>query len=102
MYTLGAILLLAVLLSTVVAVIDSVFEMAKVKTLITKLPVIGAHWALIISILMVWLLKAYPAGGWGLMFEEKWENIVANGAIVYGAIPLKDAVVAMVNKGLRA
>ncbi len=102
MYVLGAILLLAVLLSAVVAVIDSVLELAKVKAVVTKLPVIGAHWGLIISILMIWLLKAYPAGGWGLVFEEKWENIVANGAIVYGAIPLKDAVVAMVNKGLRA
>ncbi|CAB4363716.1 MAG: hypothetical protein F2681_05495 [Actinobacteria bacterium] len=102
MYTLGAILLLAVLLGGVVEVIDSVLELAKVKAIVTKLPVIGAHWALIISILMVWLLKSYPAGGWGLVFENKWENVVVNGAIIYGSIPLKDAVVSMVNKGLRA
>jgi len=29
-------------------------------------------------------------------------NVVINGAIVYGFIPLKDAVVSMVSKGLRA
>jgi hypothetical protein len=103
MYVLGAILLLAVLLGAVVAVIDSVLGLVKVKDVIAKVPVVGDHWALGVSILMIWLLGVYPAAGWGVLHtEERWINIVLNGAIVYGAIPLKDAVVAMVNKGLRS
>ncbi|MBI4882901.1 MAG: hypothetical protein HY826_02465 [Actinobacteria bacterium] len=102
MYTLGAILLLAVLLGAVVAVIDSVLDVAKLKDVVAKIPVIGAHWGLGISILMIWLLDLAPAAGWGVWMKDDWMNIVANGAIVYGAIPLKDAVVSMVNKGLRA
>jgi hypothetical protein len=34
--------------------------------------------------------------------QDDWMNIVANGAIVYAAIPLRDAIMSMVNKGLRA
>lgn len=100
MYVLGAILLLSALLGAVVAVIDSVLDLAKLKDTVAKIPVIGAHWALGISILMIWLIEVWPASGWGVAMEDDWMNIVANGAIVYAAIPLKDAVVAMVNKGL--
>lgn len=101
MYVLGALLLLAALLGAVVAVIDSIFGLVKIKDLIAKIPVIGEHWALIVSILMIWLLGVYPAAGWNVFHtEERWINIVINGAIVYAAIPLKDAVIALVNKGL--
>jgi len=51
---------------------------------------------------MIWLLDITPAAGWGLMLKDDWMNIVAGGAIVYGMIPVKDAVINMVNKGLRA
>ena len=102
MYTLGALLLLAVLLGAVTAVIDSVLGVLKVSDTIRKLPVIGTHWGLGISILMIWLLDITPAAGWGLMLKDDWMNIVAGGAIVYGMIPVKDAVINMVNKGLRA
>ena len=100
MYTLGAILLLAVVLSVVIAFIDSVFGLVKIKDLIAKIPVAGAHWGLAIGILMIWLINVFPAAWWGVSRQERWINIVMNGAIVYGAIPLKDAVVALVNKGL--
>jgi hypothetical protein len=39
---------------------------------------------------------------WGLGMTDQWMVYVANGAIVYGMVPLKDAVVSMVGKGLRA
>ncbi|MFM8266425.1 MAG: hypothetical protein ACKOA2_00155 [Ilumatobacteraceae bacterium] len=102
MYTLGAILLMTVLLGAVIAVIDSVLDLVKVRDTITKLPIIGAHWGLGISILMIWVIEVWPASGWGVLMEDRWMNIVANGAIIYGAIPLKDAVISMVGKGLRA
>ena len=81
---------------------DSVLETVKLKTVVHKIPVIGAHLGLGLSLLMVWGLELEPLGGWGLGHTEHWHHIVLNGAVVWGAIPLKDAVVNMVNKGLRA
>lgn len=102
MYTLGALLLYALLLGVAVAVIDSVLKLVGLQGVIAKLPVIGAHWALVISILMVWLIDANPIAGWGVTFSDDWMTYVANGAIILGIIPLKDAILNMVNKGLRA
>lgn len=106
MYTLGAFLLLAALLGAVITVIDSVLDTLKVKATIDKLPVIGANWGLLIAILMMWLLDSsgvgHPASGWGIVAEDDWVNIVANGAMVFAAVPLLKAVIGMVEKGLRA
>ena len=101
MYTLGALLLAAILLGAVVSVIDSVLRLVGLHGVIAKLPVIGAHWALIISILMVWLTDMNPIGGWGMSFGDDWMTWVANGAIIYGMIPVKDAAISMINKGFR-
>lgn len=102
MYTLGALLLLSVLLGAATGVIDSVLGLVGADKLIKQIPVIGAHWALLVAVLMVWLTDLNPISGWGVDFDERWMIIVANGAIIYGMGPLKDAVVSMVNKGLRA
>ncbi|MSO60083.1 MAG: hypothetical protein EXQ63_07130 [Ilumatobacteraceae bacterium] len=102
MYTLGALLLLAVLLGAVTGVIDSVLGIVGADKLIKQIPVIGAHWGILVAILMAWLTDTNPISGWGVDFSERWMVIVANGAIIYGMTPLKDAVVSMVNKGLRA
>ncbi|MFM9082803.1 MAG: hypothetical protein ACKOQ7_02710 [Actinomycetota bacterium] len=102
MYTLGALLLLSVLLGAVIAVIDSVLKLVGAHGIIAKIPVIGAHWSLIVAILMVWVTDANPIAGWGVTFSNDWMTYVANGAIILGMIPLRDAVVNMVNKGLRA
>ncbi len=104
MYTLGALLLMAVLLGAVIAVVDSVLGLIKLDSVIKNLPVIGAHWGLLISGLMIWLMDYYPAAHWlGDTFPaDMWIQVVANGAIIYGMIPVKDAVVSMVSKGLRA
>lgn len=102
MYTLGALLLLSVLLGAATGVIDSVLGLVQADKLIKQIPVIGAHWGLLVAVLMVWLTDLNPIDGWGVGFNERWMLIVANGAIIYGMTPLKDAVVSMVNKGLRA
>ena len=102
MYTLGALLLSALLLGAVVSVIESVLQLVGVHPVISKLPLIGAHLSLIIAIGMVWLLKMDPIAGWEVTFSDEWMTHVANGAIILGMIPLKDAVISMVNKGLRA
>lgn len=102
MYTLGALLLLSVLLGAATGVIDSVLGLVQADKLIKQIPVIGAHWGLLVAVLMCWLTDLNPITGWGVEFNERWMVIVANGAIIYGMGPLKDAVVSMVNKGLRA
>jgi len=102
MYTLGALLLSALLLGAVVSVIESVLHLVGAHGAISKLPLIGAHLSLIIAIGMVWWLKMNPIAGWGVTFADEWMTYVANGAIILGMIPVKDAVINMVNKGLRA
>lgn len=107
MYTLGALLLLTVLVGTVIAVVDSVLGLVGLGDTIKKLPVIGHHFGLIISVLVMWFLGATagnPISGWWDMSAavDDWAIYVANGAIVYGMIPLREAVVSMVGKGLRA
>ena len=102
MYTLGALLLLSLLLGAVISVIESVLTLIGIRATIGKLPIIGAHLSLIIAIGMVWLCDITTISGWGISFSDDWMTYVANGAIILGMIPLKDAVVNMVNKGLRA
>jgi len=102
MYTLGALLLLAVLLGSVIAVVNSVLSTVGLLAIIHKIPVVGAHWGLLVSIGMMWLLDINVAGGWIKGMTEEWVIIVVNGAIVYGMIPVKDAVISMVSRGLRA
>lgn len=101
MYTLGALLLAAILLGAVVSFIDSILRLVGLHGIIAKIPVIGAHWALIISVLMVWVTEVNLVANWGLSFPENWMVWVANGAIIYGMIPVKDAAISMINKGFR-
>ncbi len=102
MYTLGALLLLAVLLGSVIAVVNSVLGTVGLSAMIHKIPVVGAHWGLLVSIGMMWVLDINPIAGWIGGITDDWMIIVANGAIVYGMVPVKDAVVSMVNRGFRA
>jgi hypothetical protein len=82
MYTLGALLLSALLLGAVISVIESVLQVVGAHGVISKLPIIGAHLSLIIAIGMVWLLDMNPIAGWGVSFSDEWMTYVANGAII--------------------
>ena len=102
MYTLGYLLLAAALLGAVTTVVDSVLGTIQLSGIIRKIPIIGSNWNLIVAIAMVWVLEMNPISGWGLTFSDDWMTYCANGAIILGMIPLKDAVISMVNRGLRA
>ena len=101
MYTLGYLLLAALLLGAVTTVVDSVLGTVQLSGIIKKIPIVGSNWGLIVAIAMCWLLKMTPASGWGMAFDQDWQTYCANGAIVAGMIPVKDAVISMVNKGFR-
>ncbi len=102
MYVIGTFLLLAILLGAVMSVLDSVLDTLKVRNIVRGLPLIGANLTIIVSVLMVWLLKSSVLENWGWSTDKEWLSYVVNGAIVCGMVPVKDAVVNAINKGLRA
>ena len=102
MYVLGEFLLLSALLVAVLSVWNGLTSTLKLDGPIKMIPIFGSHQDLGIAILMVWTVGVSPAAGWGISTSHAWMNIVINGAIVYGFIPLKDAVISMVSKGFRA
>jgi hypothetical protein len=109
MYTLGYLLIAALLLGAVTTVVDSVLGTIQLSGIIKKIPIVGSNWGLIVAIAMCWVLKMTPADGWlprgtdgaVSVFTDDWMKYCANGAIVFGMIPVKDAVISMVNKGFR-
>ncbi len=98
----GELVLLAILLGAVTTVVDSVLGVVGLSAMIKKLPIIGANWTLIISIAMMAVIDLDVVGGWGIALTDDWMKWVANGAIVMGMVPVKDAVVSMISKGFRA
>jgi len=102
MYTVAALIVMAILLEAVMTVLHSVLGTVGLGDTIKKLPIIGANLTLGISILIVLLLKAYPLQAWNVSWTEDWKNMVVNGAVICGMIPLKDAVFGAIAKGMRA
>lgn len=106
----GELVLLAILLGAVTTVVDSVLGVVGLSKTIKSIPIIGSNWTLIISVLMMALIMSSVADYnaldyWGINLGTNWSgwmNYVANGAIVMGMVPVKDAVVSMIGKGLRA
>ena len=101
--SLGALVLLSMLLGAVITVVDSVLSTIQASGIIKKIPIVGTNWNLIVAIAMMAVIDIDVVGGWGVGSEswDKWLVIVANGAIIYSIIPLKDAIISMVNKGFR-
>jgi hypothetical protein len=97
----GELVLLAMLLGAVTTVVDSVLGVVGVSAMIKKLPIIGANWTLIVSIAMMAVIDLDVVGGWGIALSDNWMVWLANGAIVMGMVPVKDAVVSMISKGFR-
>jgi len=102
MYVLGEFLLLSALLVAVLSIWNGLTGTLKLDGPLKMIPIIGSHQDLGMAILMIWAVGVQPAAGWGITTSHAWMNVVINGAIVFGFIPLKDAVVSMVSKGLRA
>lgn len=104
MYTIALIIALTILLEAVMTVLNSVLKTVGVGDAIAKLPIIGSNLTLIIAIVGAALLGDWGMvlAGWGWAHDTEWVNWVANGAVVAGAVPLKDAIFAAVGKGLRA
>jgi hypothetical protein len=104
MYIVALFIVMAILLEAIMTVLNSILAAIGLGDTVKNLPIIGTNLILIVSILMVWLLgdNGLLLAGWGLYDDDNWINIVANGAIIAGMIPLKDAVFGAIQKGLRA
>ena len=100
MYTIGSLILLAILLGAVMPVLDTVLRTFKLDTLVNRLPIISNHITLGVSILLVWALDINIVSSLTGGMREEWMQIVVDGAIVYGMVPVKDAIVTFISRGL--
>lgn len=100
MYTLGSLILLSFLLGAVMPVFHSVTSTLKIDGIINRLPVIGAHVTLAVSILLVWGLNLSIVSTMTGNMRASWMTICVDGCIVYAMIPVKDAIVSFVSKGI--
>ena len=100
MYTLGSLILLSILLGAVMPVFHSITRTLKLDGILHRIPVISDHMTLAISILLVWALDLSIVSTMTGNMRESWMTICVDGAIVYGMIPVKDAIVSFISRGL--
>ena len=100
MYTIGSLILLAILLGAVMPVFHSITGTLKLDTIINRLPIVKDHITLAVSILLVWALDISIVSTMTGSMRESWMTICVDGCIVYGMIPVKDAIVQFISRGL--
>ena len=100
MYTLGSLILMAILLGAVMPVFNTLTHTLKLDKIIKSIPVLGAHVTLAVSIALVWALNVHIVSGWVGDMRNTWMTICVDGAIVYGMVPVKDAIVSFISRGL--
>ena len=103
MYTVAALLVMAIALGGVMAILNSLLDLAGLSATVRKIPLVGGHLDVAVAILMLWLLdihivNTFLAGE----IREEWLSFVLNGVIICGMVPVKDAVVGAIAKGMRA
>ncbi|MDG1410679.1 MAG: hypothetical protein P8L46_06395 [Acidimicrobiales bacterium] len=102
MYTVAALLAMAIALGGVMAILDSVLNLAGVAETVRKLPLVGGHLDVAVAIGMVWLLDIHVVDTFVPGMREEWMSFVINGIVIVGMVPVKDAVVGAIGKGMRA
>lgn len=100
MYTLGSLILLSILLGAVMPVFNSVTRTLKIDRIISRIPILGAHVTLAVSIALVWALDLSIVSHMTGTMRESWMTIAVDGCIVYGMVPVKDAIVSFISRGL--
>jgi hypothetical protein len=102
MYTLGAFVLLAIALGVVMTVVDGLLDMLSVSDAVGKIPIIGANLTVAVSIGLIWVLDVSIIQNFTGEMRASWVHIVVDGVLVAGMIPVKNAVVSAIEKGMRA
>lgn len=101
LYTVAALIVMAIALGGVMAILDSIFEATGLSALRT-VPIVGSHLEVGVAILMVWLLDIHLVAQFTNGMREEWLSWVVDGVVIFGMIPVKDAFVGAIEKGLRA
>jgi len=94
--------LLAITLGIVMEVVNAAMMALKLDEMLSKIPVFGTQLTVGVSILMVWLLDISLLARYAGQLRENWIQIVIDGILIAGMIPVKDAVVGAIEKGIRA
>jgi len=102
MYTVAALIVMAIALGGVMAIVDSVLNLAGLSETVRKLPLIGAHLDAVVAIGLLWLLDIHIINAYIGGTREEWMSFVLNGIVIAGFVPVKDAIVGAVGKGMRA
>lgn len=102
MYTLGAFVLLAIALGVVMTVVDGILDMLKASDAVGKIPIVGANLTVAVSIGLIWVLDISIIQNFTGDMRATWVHIVVDGVLVAGMIPVKNAVVSAIEKGMRA
>ena len=102
MYTLGALILLAIVLGIVMDVVNGALKTLKLDTVVSGIPVAGAQLTAGVSILLVWLFDIRLIEVYTGEMRDDWIHFVVDGLLIAGMIPVKDAVVGAIEKGVRA
>ena len=100
MYTLGSLILMAILLGAVMPVFNTLTHTLKLDKVIRSIPVLGAHTALAVSIGLVWALDVHFVTAWTGDLRTTWMTTCVDGCIVFGMVPVKDAIVSFISRGL--
>ena len=81
-------------------VFHSLTRTLKIDGIINRIPVLGDHVTLAVSIGLVWALNLSIVTTMTGSMRESWMTICVDGCIVYGMVPVKDAIVSFISKGL--
>jgi hypothetical protein len=102
MYTVAALIVMAIALGGVTTILDSVLNLAGASEAVRKLPLIGGHLDVAVAIGMVWLLDIHLVTQFTGDMRSDWIGWVVDGVVIVGMIPVKDAGVGAIAKGMRA
>jgi len=78
--SLGALVLLSMLLGAVITVVDSVLSTIQASGIIKKIPIVGTNWNLIVAIAMMAVIDIDVVGGWGVG-SDSWDQWTLNGTL---------------------
>ena len=102
MYVLARLIAYAFLLGVAVSVVESALRFLKLSDIVGKIPVVGTHLGLVVAIGIMAVKRDSIVQEWGVTIGDDWLSVLVNAGLIYAMLPVKDAIVNMINKGFRA
>jgi len=102
MYVLARLIAYAFLLGVAVSVVESALRFLKLSDIVAKIPVVGTHLGLVVAFGLMAVKRDSIVQEWGVTMGDDWLSVLVNAGLIYAMLPVKDAIVNMINKGFRA